>query len=161
MEKIEKLIEKIQVNGDLMEIPDYSGKCYRLIEDDSIYELLNIDGLTEEEIENFYSLYNISSKILENVASVLFNRSIEKETLCLENRMLVSYKNLQKDGLDLSDLEELGKVYFSSEIFSKKLSKYINKNHINMCTEETLLEYVEDNINDVVVDIENLWKSLN
>lgn len=108
---IGKLIEKIETQGEIVEIPGYSGKCYRFLDNEMIYELLSIDGLKEEEINEFYNTYELSIKVMNIIASVVFNRSIEKETLCLENRVLISYRNLKGDGLDLSDLEELGNIY--------------------------------------------------
>ena len=158
---IENLIEKIETQGEIIEIPGYSGKCYRLLDNEMIYELLSIDGLKEEEISEFYNTYELSIKVMNLIASAVFNRSIEKETLCLENRVLISYGNLKGDGLNLSDLEELGNIYFSSDKFSRKLSKYIKTKSIDVCTEETILEYVNDNTQDVAADIIDYWKSLN
>ena len=158
---IEKLIEKIETQGEIVEIPGYSGKCYRFLDNEMIYELLSIDGLKEEEINELVNTSELSIKVMNIIASVVFNRSIEKETLCLENRVLISYRNLKGDGLDLSDLEELGNIYFSSDKFSRKLSKYIETKSIDVCTEETILEYVNDNVQDVAIDIIDYWKSLN
>lgn len=158
---IENLIEKIETQGEIVEIPGYSGKCYRLLDNEMIYELLSIDGLKEEEIREFYNTYELSIKIMNLIASVVFNRSIERETLCLEDRVLISYGNLKGDGLNLSDLEELGNIYLSSDKFSRKLTKYIEAKSIDVCTKETILEYVNDNTQDVATDIIDYWKSLN
>ena len=68
---IENLIEKIETQGEIVEIPGYSGKCYRLLDNEMIYELLSIDGLKEEEINEFYNTYELSIKVMNIIASAV------------------------------------------------------------------------------------------